>query len=180
MTTHRGRLTLLALTLLLTAGAAACSADPSGADPSADATTSTAPALTITDPWVKSAASGMTAAFGVLHNTSDADVTVVSGTTDAASTVELHEVAASESGEMVMRPVEGGLVVPAGGELTLEPGGLHIMLMGLTDPVEPGEDVTLNLTTADGSELVVTAPARSFDGGEETYEGDGETEMSTP
>jgi hypothetical protein len=145
--------------LLLAATVAACG---STASPSAGG-------LTVTDPWAKAADSGMTAAFGTLVNDSDADITIVSAASDA-STMELHEMAMSDSGQMVMRPKEGGFVVPAHGTHTLAPGSDHIMFMNLTSPLAPGDDVTVTLTADDGAHWTVPFPVRTFTGGNESYQ----------
>lgn len=158
-------LALAALTLPLAACATTDGGESATASPSATA------ALSLADGWVKAVDSGMTAAFGVLENSSEAPITLVSAQTDAAAMVELHETVEDGSGAMVMRPVDGGFVVPAGGTHELAPGGDHIMLMGVTDPIEPGEDVTIVLTTDDGGTLTVSLPARSFSGAEESYDG---------
>lgn len=97
--------------------------------------------VTVEDAWIKAAEGGMTGAFGTLVNGGDDDVTVVSATSPAAERVELHETAAGASGEMVMREKDGGFTVPAGAELVLEPGGDHLMLMGLQGPVPAGGTV---------------------------------------
>ena len=133
--------------------------------------------VTITDAWVKSAESGMSAAFGELSNTGSADVTVVSATTKASSMIELHETVENDSGEMVMREKDGGFVIPAAGSFMLEPGGNHIMLMGLTAPLVAGDDVTVTLTFADDSTLEFTAPVKDYSGANETYEGDEDMDM---
>ncbi len=174
--THRARLVpVLVLTLGLTVGA--CSADRSPT-PAAHQTATTSTAFTMPDPWVKmtdswvkAADSGMTALFGTISNTRDTDIRLTTGTSPAATKVELHEMATDASGVMVMRPKEGGFVIPAHGSLTLSPGGLHIMLMGLTAPVKPGDEVRVTLSADDGTTLEVTASARSFAGGNENYSG---------
>lgn len=150
----------------------ACTGDtsPSASTPAATAGQQAA-ALTITDPWVKAADSGMTAAFGTLMNDGDTDVRIVSASTPVSSSTELHEMATNEAGEMVMRPKDGGFVIPAGGTHELAPGGDHLMIMDVTTAVKPGDDVIVTLTAEDGSTLDFTAPARSFSGGNETYEG---------
>jgi hypothetical protein len=158
---------VLALALGLAVGA--CSADSAPA--AHQTTTTTSAALTMVDPWVKAADSGMTGVFGTIANTRDTDVRLTTGTSPAATKVELHEMAADASGTMVMRPKDGGFVVPAHGSLTLSPGGLHIMLMGLTAPVKPGDDVRVTLQADDGTTLDVTASARSFAGANESYSG---------
>jgi copper(I)-binding protein len=50
--------------------------------------------------------------------------------------------------------------LPAGEMVTLAPGGLHVMLIGLKQQLQPGDDVPLTLTLDDGSELSLTAPVR--------------------
>lgn len=159
---------ILALALALGLAVSACSAD---AAPATHRTAAPSAALTMVDPWVKAADSGMTGVFGTITNTRDTDVRLTTGTSPAAARVELHEMAADASGTMVMRPKKGGFVVPAHGSITLSPGGLHIMLMGLTAPVKPGDDVTVTLTADDGTTLHVTASARSFAGANESYSG---------
>lgn len=164
---------LLAATALTLTGCA--STTPSTADEPVPA----GEAVTITDGWVKSADEGMSAAFGELANSSDEDVAVVSATTAASSTLELHETVENEAGEMVMRQIEGGFVIPAGGTLTLEPGGNHIMLMDLTAPLKAGEEVTFTLTFSDDSTFEFTAPVKDYSGANETYEGDSEMDMDS-
>ncbi|MCX6406236.1 MAG: copper chaperone PCu(A)C [Propionibacteriales bacterium] len=160
------RLTTLLLLAATTVGLTACGSS-SDADPATEAST-----VSVQDPWVKAADSGMTAAFGTFRNAADHDVTIVSATTDGvAGRVELHEMATDEDGQMVMRQKKGGIVVPAGKTHTLEPGGDHIMLMDLTRPVEPGQDVRVTVRFSDDSTMSFTAPARSFAGAEEDYEG---------
>lgn len=127
--------------------------------------------VTLTDGWVKAADSGMSAAFGELTNAGPEDVTVVSATTEASSMLELHETVENETGEMVMREIEGGFVVPAGDTLGLEPGGNHLMLMDLADPLEAGEEVTFTLTFSDDSTYEFTVPVKDYSGANENYVG---------
>lgn len=129
--------------------------------------------LILEDPYVKAADSGMTAAFGTLVNGGLKDVTVVSATSDITTMMELHETVADDSGAMAMQPKQGGFVIPAGGKHELSPGGDHLMIMDLTRPVAPGEDVTITLTLDDGSTVDVVATVKDVAGGEETYDPDG-------
>lgn len=162
---------LFAATALALTGCATAT----GAADHVDAPTAAA-SVTVTDPWVKAADDGMTGGFGEFANAGEADVTVVSATTDAAERVELHETV-EEDGQMVMREIDGGFVVPAGGSLDLEPGGSHLMFMGLTGPLEPGSEVTVTLTFDDESTLEFDAAVKDFAGANESYhEGDDEME----
>lgn len=164
-TKHLPRATaFIAVSLLALTGCAA---------QSAPAETQAVPAgdvVTIEDAWVKAADEGMSAAFGVLENSGDTDVTVVSVASDASSMLELHETVENEAGEMVMREIEGGFVLPAGAEFVLEPGANHIMLMDLTDPLRAGDEAIFTLTFSDDSTYEFTAPVKDYSGANENYE----------
>jgi periplasmic copper chaperone A len=100
------------------------------------------------------------AAYMVIHNSGTTDDALVSVTSPAAATVELHETTANASGEMVMQPVVS-VPVPAGGSVELKPGSYHVMLIGLVAPLEIGDTVELVLTFQSGdphTTLVVEAP----------------------
>lgn len=159
------------LALLSALALAGCGAQATADDPTSTPATEAA-SVTLSDAWVKSAESGMSAAFGLIENTGDADVTIVSVTTPASTTTELHETVDDGTGTMTMREKQGGFGVPAGATLALEPGGNHLMLMDLTAPVVAGDEVALTLTFADDSTLDVTAPAKDYAGANETYAGD--------
>lgn len=132
--------------------------------------------LTLTDGWVKAADSGMTAAFGTLTNHTGDAVTIVSATSDA-SRMELHEMAMGDDGQMVMRPKEGGLAVPAGGTHELAPGGDHLMFMDLTKPLATGDEVEVTLTSDSGTTWTFRLPVRTFSGADEHYQGGSSSEM---
>ncbi len=160
--------TVLAAASLALTGCASSASTPATSAP-ATATPAGAAGLTVSQPWVKAADSGMTGGFGIIRNTTGADVTVTGASTPAARKVELHETIAGTSGGMQMRAKEGGFVIPAGGELKLEPGANHIMLMGLTAPVTAGSEVTFTLALADGGTFRFTALAKDFSGANENY-----------
>ena len=167
----RRRILTAALAGALLAGLAGCGADdrpgaattPSPAPPAAGA------ALTIKDPWVKAAPAGeMTAAFGLLQNTTAADLTIT-GAESPASPLELHEMAMKD-GKMVMQPKPGGFVIKAGGTHELAPGGDHLMLMKPAAEIKAGDEVSFTLRLADGSTVPFTAIAKPFAGAEESYD----------
>ena len=131
----------------------------------------------VEDAWVKAVDDGMTAAFAVLTNDGHHDAEIVSATSPASPMLELHEVIVGTDGASTMQPVEGGLVVPAEGTLTLEPGGLHIMFMGATEPLVPGAEVEITLEFSDGSTQTITAVVKEFTGAEEEYAPGGMDDM---
>ena len=123
--------------------------------------------LQVENAWAKAADSGMTAVFADITNPSGVDVTMVAGSTDAAAMVELHEVA-----EGVMREKEGGHLIPAGETLSLMPGGDHIMLMGLTEPLLAGDTISVTIELDNGETLVIDAQVRDYQGANEEYHSD--------
>jgi copper(I)-binding protein len=163
MTRPRHGFAVLAASLALTLSA--CAADSADDDSPAAALCP----IAVSDPWVKATEAEMTGAFGVLENTSDAEVVVASAASPQAGMMEIHEVV-DKDGEMVMQPKEGGLVVPAGGSATLAPGGDHLMLMKLPAPIPAGEEVEITVTCADGGSVTWTTVAKPFEGGEESYD----------
>lgn len=167
---HLPTVALSVAALVALAGCSSAESAPSGTGSAANG--SAADSVSVDDPWVKAADSGMSAAFGDITNSGSEDVTVVSVTTPASTALELHETVENESGSMVMREKDGGFTVPAGGDLVLAPGGNHIMLMDLVEPVVAGDEVTFTLTFSDESTLDFTAPAKDYAGANESYEGD--------
>lgn len=127
--------------------------------------------VAISNAWVKAADSGMTAAFGDLKNSGSRSVTLVAASTKAAGEAQLHETVTNDAGQQVMRAKNGGFTIAAGAALTLEPGGNHIMLMGLTAPIKAGDETTFTLTFSDHSTYTFGAPAKDFAGANENYTG---------
>jgi copper(I)-binding protein len=64
---------------------------------------------------------------------------------------------------MQMQPIEGGFVVPPDGYLELKPGGLHIMLINLTSPLEAGSMFTLTLNFEQAGAVEVSVPIRELE-----------------
>ncbi len=125
--------------------------------------------LTMTDAWVKAADSGRTGGFGTLANAGPAAVTVVSVSSPASPTMELHETVLSATGAMQMQRREGGFSIAAGATLELRPGGSHVMFLALSAPLRSGTTTPMTLACADGSTLRVTAAVRTYAGAQETY-----------
>jgi len=99
--------------------------------------------ITVEAPWTRAAGQGgQGAGFVTIRNAGAAD-RLLSASTPAAGRTELHTML-RDGDIMRMRQVEA-IAVPANGAVTLAPGGLHIMLIGLTRPLAVGESVPLTL-----------------------------------
>lgn len=156
----------IAAALFITTSLTACATDA--------APESKLAAIGIDDGWVRVSEysdheGGMTGAFATFTNNTDADVTIVGGSAEIAGMVEVHEVVMIDD-QMKMQPKEGGIVIPAGQSLTLEPGGLHIMLMGLKKPILVGDKVTMTIDLEGADDLNVTWDAKTSLAGDEEYE----------
>jgi copper(I)-binding protein len=120
------------------------------------------PSLTVSEAWVREAP--MTdrpgAAYLVIANSGGQADALVGASSPAAASVEVHETVAAASGMTAMHPVER-IEVPAGGSVRLEPGGYHLMLMGLKDPLVGGETVQLDLQFERAGTLSVQAVVRA-------------------
>lgn len=84
------------------------------------------------------------AAYMIIENSGDAD-RLISAQSPIAERVEIHMMEMND-GVMKMREMENGLPVEANGATTLEPGGLHLMLMGLKEPIEVDKMVPITIT----------------------------------
>lgn len=103
--------------------------------------------------WSRATVPGARAAaiYMLLTNRGTEAVTVVSLSTDVARMTEAHQTI-NEDGMMRMRPAEN-LLIAAGDSLVFEPGGLHVMLMGLQRQLSAGDTYTLQITLSDGQQL---------------------------
>ena len=88
-------------------------------------------------------------------NRSDRPDRLVAVKTDVAAAAELHRTTIDPEGIMRMRPVEGGIELPAGEQITLEPAGYHIMLVGLKESLSVGDMFRVTLEfEVNGSQTV--------------------------
>lgn len=119
-----------------------------------------AQSLRAEDAWIRAAPPGsaMLAGYALLHNDGDAPLRIVSATSDAFGSIEFHRTV-TEDGVSRMRPVEA-IEVPPGGAVTLEPGGMHLMLMRPSRQFSEGERVVIALEDADGGTTQIELDVR--------------------
>ncbi len=116
--------------------------------------------ITIKDPYArvasKVAKSG--AAFMMVENTGDEADQLIDVRTEASKLVQLHTHKDAGDGVMQMRHVPEGFAIPAGGMHMLQRGGDHVMMMGLTGPLDHGDVVTVTLVFEKAGEIEVEIP----------------------
>lgn len=98
----------------------------------------------------------MTAAYLEITNQGPADRQLIAVSVDFAKAAEIHKMEMT-GGVMKMRPMAGGLALPAGETVRLVPGGLHIMLTGLLSPLPAGQTRQIRLEMADGQIISLSA-----------------------
>lgn len=132
------------------------------AAPPALAHAATRPAIKVENAWVRAAPVGATAgaAYMTLTNTGAAADRLIGGASTQAARVEVHEMS-MDGGVMRMRPVDGGLAIPAGGTVALKPGGYHIMLIGLKGPLSAGGKLALTLKFEKAGAMRLTLPVQA-------------------
>jgi periplasmic copper chaperone A len=106
--------------------------------------------LTIEHPWARPTAGPnmLGAAYMTLKNGGKEADTLESVSSPDAEMAMIHQNIQGANGVMEMRAVEGGLTVPPGGTVSLQPGGYHIMLHGLKHNLEEGQRIPLKLSFA--------------------------------
>jgi copper(I)-binding protein len=149
------------IAVALSFGVAGCG-DDSDDDVSSQAVTS---AVTVTDAWVREPAAGQTnaAGYGTIINATGAAITLIGATAALTATVELHETMMDDEGVMSMQERDSGFVIADGETFTLEPGGPHLMMVGV-DPAEISGDVDLTFVFDGADPVTVTAELRAIAG----------------
>ena len=102
--------------------------------------------LVISQAWSRATPGGAKIAGGYLtiENKGTSPDRLVGGSGDLAAKVEVHEMAVT-NGVMTMRPLDKGLAIEAGKTVKLAPGGYHLMMMDLKNPLKQGDKVPVTL-----------------------------------
>lgn len=103
--------------------------------------------LEIDHPWSRATLPGAKVAAGYLtiKNVGASADRLIAVSAEIAARGEIHEMAVTD-GVMTMRPLAGGLDIPAGGEIKLEPGSFHFMFKDLKAPAVEGTKFPGTLT----------------------------------
>ncbi|MBV1789591.1 copper chaperone PCu(A)C [Marinobacterium sp. D7] len=114
----------------------------------------------VNDPYARAVAPGQpnSAAFMQLENLGGQMLSLTGATSEVAQAVELHT-HIQDQGVMRMRRINT-IELPPHQRVSLQPGGLHIMLIGLTRTLSEGDEMALTLTFSDGSEQTFNMPVR--------------------
>ena len=98
------------------------------------------------------------AAYALIENKSANDITIVSIQSPDFNKVEIHRIE-SENGMMSMVK-QAQMTIPAGKVISLQPGEIHIMLIGPRKIFRDGDTLQLNLELDNGQQQTVSVPVR--------------------
>lgn len=130
------------------------------------ATPPAAAQVTVKDPWVRGTVPQQKATGLFVQITHGSGGRLVSARSPVAGVVEIHEM--SMDGNVMRMRALPGLDLPAGRTVELKPGGLHIMLMDLKQPLKAGDTVPVTLVIESGGKqetVEVSAPVRALAAG---------------
>lgn len=116
--------------------------------------------LQVQDAWSRPAAAGTNGAgFFTLTNTGSRSERLVSVSSPMAKRVEMHQTSMA-NGVMSMEAIKGGVALSPGQTVAFEPGGKHLMILGLKSALRMGETLPLTFTLASGRKIAVKASVR--------------------
>jgi hypothetical protein len=113
--------------------------------------------LVITQAWTRATPGGAKTGGGFLtiENKGSAPDKLIGASADGAGKIEVHEMAMN-NGVMKMRPVDGGLTIDPGKTVKLAPGGFHLMMMDLKNPLKQGDKMPVTLQFEKAGKVAVT------------------------
>jgi periplasmic copper chaperone A len=104
-----------------------------------------------------------TAGYLTVINSGDEEDTLIGFSSAAAAMVQLHETSMN-NGMMSMNHIES-IVVPAGGSVHMQPGGFHLMIMGVDKEAFMADSLDIDLHFASGTTITATLPIKSMHAG---------------
>jgi periplasmic copper chaperone A len=119
--------------------------------------------IEVHEAWVRNAKqSETTAVYMILHNHTDVDDTFVGVSTDVAEAAELH--LSEVQNDVMTMTHQKGIEIRAGDEIVLETGGYHIMLIGLKQDLNIGDEITITLHFENYPDVTVAVPVNESGG----------------
>ena len=105
--------------------------------------------------------SPVAAAYMTIKNNGTADDRLLGVTSSISGSTMIHETVVDDKGVASMNMIVA-LVIPAGKSVVLKPGGTHVMLMDLKEPVTGKEKIELDLKFENAGEMIIEAPVKKL------------------
>ncbi len=128
--------------------------------------------LTISTPFIRATPPNapVSGGFMLIKNAGAQPDRLIGGSADFADKFEVHEMK-MEGDVMKMRPVEGGIEIPAGGEVVLKPGGYHVMFMNLKEQLKIDEKRKVKLVFQNAGEIEIEFNVQEVKAGHDMQHG---------
>jgi len=111
----------------------------------------------VDEAWMRPAASGENGAvYLVIHNDSSAADELTGVLTEAAEAAEMHT--SQMNGDVMQMQQLDSVPLPANAETRFEPGGLHIMLVGLKQDLQIGDEIKITLQFRTAEDVTLSVP----------------------
>jgi hypothetical protein len=119
--------------------------------------------LVVSQAWSRATPNGAKIGGGYLtiENKGSAPDKLIGVSGDIAGKIEVHEMAMN-NGVMKMRPLDQGLAIEPGKTVKLAPGGYHLMMMDLKNPLKQGDHVPLTLEFEKAGKVQVTLDVQAI------------------
>lgn len=95
--------------------------------------------------------------YMMIKNMGDGPDKLLSGTSPACGSIELHEMVKKDDGTMGMALLDKPIEIPAGGQVELKMGGLHVMCIMKKDEFQVGAKIDLTLKFEKSGDKTITA-----------------------
>jgi copper(I)-binding protein len=118
--------------------------------------------IVVSDAWARATPNGAqtAAAYLTITNKGSTADRLLGGETPAARALQVHEMSMT-NGIMHMGEVKGGAAIAPGASLKLQPGGWHLMLIGLKAPLAAGGQVPVTLRFEKAGTVKLVLPVRA-------------------
>ena len=121
--------------------------------------------LSIEDPWARPTAPGAENAAFYMEISNSGDSDVLTGASSGRCTMtEVHATTMTDDVMSMAPATADALTVGSDNPLTLEPGGIHVMCMGIKAPLIEGEVVTVELRFGEKDPITVDASVENRTG----------------
>jgi hypothetical protein len=115
-------------------------------------------ALTVEEAWARPGPAGSNSAvYFLIDNPTNREDSLIGASSSSASQVEIHLSMMGADETMSMHPQES-VPIPERGQVTFEPGGLHVMLVNLKRDLAEGEQIELILRFREAGEITLQVP----------------------
>ena len=116
-------------------------------------------AIEFSDVWARPSTAATGALYFTMTNKGESDDTLTGVASEVAAKTEVHEMTMTDM-VMRMRKAES-IAVPAGKSVAFAPGGYHVMLIGLKQPLTAGDEISLTLIFESAGEIALVVPVEA-------------------